>query len=291
RRSSDLRRCGLPGGRIPVVVGVDLIRGVAEVLALDRMGAVLLRRAQIVERAGVCLDLVPSTAEQMMDGKAGDPTSQIPKGEVDHTHDVLGDLGSQQPLPDLLSLHWILTLTGEQGSHELRYQCLLRCQEAVLVAMEVTAEVVALDSLVGGDLREGLEHLLLGMRLAVGESVDERLERDDFDSGDFHRWSFSDATVTGRRSEPHSRESLLVDGWTKDGWTSLPVKFRTSTSRTWYPLMCETFHGGGVRRWARCGRVGGPLHRRTVRSGSASLAQAGGCRGSRREVDMGATSS
>ena len=74
------RRSGLPGGRIPVVVGVDLVRGVAEVLALDRIGGVLLRRAQIIERAGVRLDLVPSTAEQMVDREARRPDQPDPKG-------------------------------------------------------------------------------------------------------------------------------------------------------------------------------------------------------------------
>ena len=130
----------------------------------------------------------------MVDRKTGDLTSQIPQGEVDDTHDVLGDLGSQEPLPDLLSLHWILT--GEQGSHELRDQCLLCCQQAFLVAMEVTAEVVALDSLGGSDLRESLQYLLLGIHVAVGEPIDERLERDDFDTSDFHSRSFVGAMAT-----------------------------------------------------------------------------------------------
>ena len=82
--------------------------------------------------------------------------------------------------------------------------------------MEVTAEVVALDSLGGGDLGERLEHLLLRIRLAVGESVDERLERDDFDTGDFHSWSF---LVQRLPTDEASRgQGVVAGGWVGKRW-------------------------------------------------------------------------
>ena len=77
--------------------------------------------------------------------------------------------------------------------------------------MEVATEEAAVISLGSGDLGKGLDHLLLGINVADGESVDERLERYDFDSGNFHSCSIFSAALTDGRSEPREQGVVAVD--------------------------------------------------------------------------------
>ena len=182
------RQGGLTCRGIPVVVRVNLVGAVALTLALDGVGGVLVGRSEIVETAGVGLDPVPGTAQQFVYGQPGDSAGQIPQGEIDDAADVFGKLRRPQLPPDLCPVERVLA--GKQRAQELPDHRLVPGEQAVLVAMEVTTEVVALDPFIGEHLGHGLHHAVVGHQLAERDSIDERLERDDLHAGDLHGSTF-----------------------------------------------------------------------------------------------------
>ena len=125
---------------------MNLAGVISLVPAHDRVPRVIVGSAEVVEAAGIRLDLLARPAEKLVHWKAGDATGEVPQRQIEDAAHILRKLHRPQLLPDEFPVEWIVA--GQDRAQELRDDAVAR-NESVLVAMEMAAEVVALGALVG----------------------------------------------------------------------------------------------------------------------------------------------
>jgi hypothetical protein len=146
---------------------MDLVGAVALPLAGQGVLGILLGRAHVRVGAGIGLDLLPASAQQLVNRHAVRASLQVPQSHVDRAEQVLRYFGHPHPVPEPLAIERVVAHQQRFGpAHERRP--LVRGQ-AIAIPVPVPTKVVALGALVGEDLDQSLHRRPFRQQLAVAK--------------------------------------------------------------------------------------------------------------------------